>query len=188
MVHNEAVMNRAIALAEKWQNRASELVSNFDQKFHVKMNKMLSHPKDKVFLIELMDQSFRTKNPKRVADQIEFLFSKYEMASFFTSSERFLVFLFLNAGIYLPQISVPLFIKSVRDDTQTVVIKGEDDTLNAHLVKRHGEGTRVNLNLIGEVVLGEAEAEERIEKYLKVLENPNVDYISIKISTIFSQV
>ena len=188
MVHNEAVMNRAIALAEKWQNRASELVSDFDQKFHVKMNKMLSHPKDKVFLIELMDQSFRTKNPKRVADQIEFLFSKYEMASFFTSSERFLVFLFLNAGIYLPQISVPLFIKSVRDDTQTVVIKGEDDTLNAHLVKRHSEGTRVNLNLIGEVVLGEAEAEERIEKYLKVLENPNVDYISIKISTIFSQI
>ena len=107
------------------------------------------------------------------------------MASFFTTSERFLVFLFLNAGIYLPQISVPLFIKSVRDDTQTVVIKGEDDTLNAHLVKRHSEGTRVNLNLIGEVVLGEAEAEERIEKYLKVLENPNVDYISIKISRIY---
>ena len=188
MVKNEIVMNRAIALAEKWQTRASELVSDFDKKFHVKMNKMLGNPKDKVFLIELMDQSFRSKNPTRVANQIEYLFSKYEMASFFTTSERFLVFLFLNAGIYLPQISVPLFIKSVRDDTQTVVIKGEDETLNAHLIKRHEQGTRINLNLIGEVVLGEEEAKERMEKYLKVLENPNVDYISIKISTIFSQI
>ena len=188
MVKNEIVMNRAIALAEIWQNRATELVSEFDKKFHIKMNKMLSNPKDKVFLIELMDQSFRSKNTTRVANQIEYLFSKYEMASFFTTSERFLVFLFLNAGIYLPQISVPLFIKSVRDDTQTVVLKGEDDILNAHLIKRHKEGTRVNLNLIGEVVLGEEEAQERIEKYLKVLENPNVDYISIKISTIFSQI
>ena len=34
MLQNEVVMNRAIALAEKWQNRASELVSDFDRKFH----------------------------------------------------------------------------------------------------------------------------------------------------------
>jgi len=188
MQQHTEVMNRAIRLAETWQNRATELVSEFDRKFHIKMNKMLSHPKDKVFLIELMDQSFRSSNPARVANQIEYLFSKYEMASFFTTSERFLVFLFLNAGIYLPQISVPLFVKNVREDTKTVVLKGEDDMLNAHLEKRHKEGTRVNINLIGEIVLGEDEAEERIEKYLKVLENPNIDYISIKISTIFSQI
>lgn len=185
---NTEVVQRAIALAEKWQNRASELVSDFDRKFHIKMNKMLSNPKDKVFLIELMDQSFRSKNATRVANQIEYLFAKYEMASFFTTSERFLVFLFLNAGIYFPKVSIPLFISNIREDTKTVVLKGEDEPFNAHLIKRKSEGTRVNINLIGEVVLGELEAEERIEKYLKVLENPNVDYISIKISTLFSQI
>ena len=188
MLENKVVMNRAIALAEKWQLRADELVSDFDKKFHIKMNKMLTHPKDKVFLIELMDQSFRSKNNKRVANQIEYLFDKYGMASFFTTSERFLVFLFLNAGVYLPDISVPLFINNIREDTKTVVIKGEDDTFNAHLQKRKKEGTRVNVNLIGEVVLGEEEAESRVQKYLDLLTNPNVDYISIKISTIFSQI
>ncbi|DAB31553.1 MAG TPA: hypothetical protein CFH79_08590, partial [Sulfurospirillum sp. UBA11407] len=66
-------MNRAIALAEKWQDRATELVSDFDKKFHLKMNKMLSNPMDKVLLIELMDQSFRSENPKRVANQVEYL-------------------------------------------------------------------------------------------------------------------
>ena len=40
MVKNEIVMNRAIALAEKWQNRARELVSDIDKMFHIKMNKM----------------------------------------------------------------------------------------------------------------------------------------------------
>ena len=95
MVKNEIVMNRAIALAEKWQTRASELVSDFDKKFHVKMNKMLGNPKDKVFLIELMDQSFRSKNPKRVANQIEYLFSKYEMASFFTIFFPFRIFIII---------------------------------------------------------------------------------------------
>jgi len=188
MLENKVVMNRAIALAEKWQLRADELVSNFDKKFHIKMNKMLTHPKDKVLLIELMDQSFRTKNNKRVANQIEYLFDKYGMASFFTTNERFLVFLFLNIGVYLPDISIPLFIKNIREDTKTVVIKGEDDIFNAHLKKRKKEGTRVNVNLIGEVVLGEEEAETRMQKYLNLLTNPNVDYISIKISTLFSQI
>ncbi|NQY92590.1 MAG: bifunctional proline dehydrogenase/L-glutamate gamma-semialdehyde dehydrogenase, partial [Campylobacteraceae bacterium] len=49
-------------------------------------------------------------------------------------------------------------------------------------------GTRVNINLIGEIVLGEEEADERMEKYLNALSNPNIDYLSIKISTIYSQI
>ena len=104
------VIQRAIALAEIWQNRASELVSDFDRNFAIKMNTMLSHPKDKVFLIELMDQSFRSANPARVANQIEYLFDKYGMASFFTTSERFLVFLFLAFSIFTTNFSNVLFI------------------------------------------------------------------------------
>ncbi|WP_024955242.1 proline dehydrogenase family protein [Sulfurospirillum arcachonense] len=188
MENNEIVMNRSIDLAEKWQKRATEKISDFEKNFHKKMQKMFARPMDKVLLIDLMDQSFRTKNNSRVADQVEYIFTKYGMATFFTTPEKFLIFLFRNIGIYLPDISVPLFIKSVRDDTDTVVLKGEDKLLNAHLQKRKSEGTRVNLNMIGEVVLGEEEAQERIEKYVNILENPNIDYMSIKISTLFSQI
>ncbi|HIP29656.1 MAG TPA: aldehyde dehydrogenase family protein [Sulfurospirillum arcachonense] len=188
MANNEIVMNRAIDLAEKWQLRAADKISNFEKNFHAKMKKMFARPLDKVLLIDLMDQSFRTKNNARVADQVEYIFAKYGMATFFTTPEKFLIFLFRNAGIYLPDIAVPLFIKSVRDDTDTVVLKGEDNLLNAHLQKRKAEGTRVNLNMIGEIVLGEEEAQERIEKYMNILTNPNIDYMSIKISTLFSQI
>jgi len=188
MENNEVVMNRAIDLAQKWQLRAADKISNFEKNFHAKMKKMFARPLDKVLLIDLMDQSFRTKNSARVADQVEYIFAKYGMATFFSTPEKFLIFLFRNAGIYLPNIAVPLFIKSVRDDTDTVVLKGEDDLLNAHLQKRHEEGTRVNINMIGEIVLGETEAQERIEKYMDILKNPNIDYMSIKISTLFSQI
>ncbi len=183
-----SLAQRAIELAQKWQDRASELVNEHDSKFHVQMNKMLSNPMDKILLIELMDQSFRSKTPKRVADQVQFLFDKYGMASFFTTSERFLMWLFDNIGVYLPNISIPLFIKKIRNDTKTVVLQGEDGPFNAHLEKRRKEGTRVNINLIGEIVLGEEEANKRMQMYLDALKNPNIDYISIKISTIFSQI
>ncbi len=39
-----------------------------------------------------------------------------------------------------------------------------------------------------EVVSGERKAKERVEKYLNLLSNSNVNYISIKISTIFLQI
>ncbi len=185
---DKSLAQDAIELAKKWQNRADELASDFDQKFGARIQKMLSNPMDKVLLIELMDQSFRSKNPRRVANQISFLFDKYGLADFFTDSERFLIFLFRNIGIYMPDFSVPLFVAQTREDTKMVVIKGEEKPFNEHLQKRKLDGDRVNINLIGEVVLGEEEAEDRIQKYLKVLEHENVDYISIKISTIFSQI
>jgi len=188
MKKEQELINSSIKLAEKWQNRATELVSDFDREFYVKMNKMLEHPEDKALLIELMDQCFRAESNARIANQIIFLLEKHGMAHFFTTKDKTLLWLFQNFGKFLPDLSVPMFVNQIREDTKTVVIKGEDEPFNKHLVMRKEEGTRVNINLIGEVVLGEEEAEERIEKYMKALANPNIDYISIKISTIFSQI
>ncbi|MAD43332.1 MAG: aldehyde dehydrogenase [Arcobacter sp.] len=188
MKNEEELINSSIKLAEKWQNRATQLVSDFDREFYVKMNKMLDHPKDKALLIELMDQCFRCESNARIADQIIFLLQKHGMAHFFTTKDKTLLWLFENFGKFLPNLSVPLFINQIREDTKTVVIKGEDEPFNKHLKLRKSEGTRVNLNLIGEVVLGEEEAQERLDKYLKALSNPNIDYLSVKISTIFSQI
>lgn len=103
------------------------------------------------------------------------------MAHFFTTKDKTLLWLFQNFGKFLPNLAVPMFVNQIREDTKTVVIKGEDEPFNKHLKMRKEEGTRVNINLIGEVVLGEVEAAERMEKYLKALANPNIDYISIKI-------
>ncbi|AXH12356.1 bifunctional proline dehydrogenase/L-glutamate gamma-semialdehyde dehydrogenase [Halarcobacter bivalviorum] len=188
MINEKEVIESAVKLAERWQNRATELVSDWDREFYIKMNKMLEHPKDKALLIELMDQCFRAESNSRVANQIVFLLEKHGMAHFFTTKDRTLLWLFQNIGKYLPNISVPMFVNQIREDTKTVVLKGEDEPFNKHLKMRREENTRVNINLIGEVVLGEEEASERMEKYLKALANPNIDYISIKISTIFSQI
>jgi RHH-type proline utilization regulon transcriptional repressor/proline dehydrogenase/delta 1-pyrroline-5-carboxylate dehydrogenase len=149
---------------------------------------MLRDPLNKVFLIELLDQSFRSKNPHRVADQLEYLFEKYSNTSFFSELEKVLIWLFRTFGIYMPQISIPLFIRYLRYDIHTVVIEGEESPLMKHLQKRKKEDTRVNINIIGEIVLGEGEAKGRVQKYIKALRKPDIDYISIKISTIFSQI
>ena len=175
-------------VAALWQSEIDENREHSEKKFHEIMKRMLKNPMNKIFLIELLDQSFRAHDSSRIADQLEYIFSKYGDTDIFTDFEELLVWSFRHIGIYMPDISVELFIKYLRHDISDIVIKGEDYALNRHLKRRREEHTRVNINIIGEMVLGEEEAEARIQKYIKALEKPHIDYISIKISTIFSQV
>ena len=182
------IFEKSKQLATNWQEVISDNREPSEQKFHQMMQRMLKKPRNKIFLIELLDQSFRSQNPARVADQLEYLFSQYGHTDIFSQFEEILIWSFRHIGIFLPDISIPLFIKYLRNDISSIVIQGESAELSKHLRSRKAEGTRVNINLIGEAVLGEKEAQERIDKYINALQNPDIDYISIKISTIFSQI
>lgn len=184
----EDTFEKAKILSRNWQKAISHSREAQEIKFHQMMIKMLENPHNKLFLIELLDQSFRPQNTSRAADQLVFLLDKYENINFFTQFEKILIWLFRYMGIYVTSISVPLFIQYLRDDISPIVIKGEENLLSEHIKNRRAQNTRVNINIIGEAVLGENEASDRVEKYIKALQNPDIDYISIKISTIFSQI
>lgn len=176
------------SVAAVWQREIEQNREYTEKKFHAMMQRMLKNPMNKIFLIELLDQSFRSNDNNRIADQLEYLFEKHRHTDFFTEFEQLLVWLFRHLGLYIPNLSVPMFIWYLRNDVSNMVIKGESPSLAMHLDKRRKEGTRVNINIIGEAVLGEAESQERVKKYLSALQTPSIDYISIKISTIFSQI
>lgn len=175
-------------LAHNWQKQIQTSREAKEKEFHEMMLKMLKNPVNKIFLIELLDQSFRSHDNERVADQIEYLFNKYDNIDFFSHFEQVLIWLFRDVGIYLSSISIPLFVQYLRNDISSIIIKGEDSVLTEHIQKRKKEGTRVNINVIGEIVLSHEEAEARVNKYISILKNPDIDYLSIKVSNLFSQV
>lgn len=175
-------------VAHEWQKKIQTSRKGKEQDFHEMMLKMLKNPVNKIFLIELLDQSFRSHNEDRVADQLEHIFDKYKSTDFFSQFEQVLIWLFRDVGIYVSSISIPMFIQYLRNDISSIVIKGEDPVLSKHMQKRKKEGTRVNINVIGEIVLSKEEANQRVEKYIKLLQNEDVDYLSIKISNLFSQI
>src|SRR5204863_2834570 len=57
-----------------------------------------------------------------------------------------------------------------------------------HLRARQQAGVRMNVNFLGEALLGEEEAQHRMEKYLAALHLPEVEVLSVKISTLYSQI
>jgi len=184
----EEIAQDVTRVAYEWQKKIQRSRKGQEQDFHEMMLKMLKNPVNKIFLIELLDQSFRSHNEDRVADQLEHIFDKYKSTDFFSQFEQILIWLFRDVGVYVSSISIPLFVKYLRNDISSIVIKGEDPILSKHMQKRKNEGTRVNINVIGEIVLSKEEADQRVAKYIKLLQNPDVDYLSIKISNLFSQI
>ncbi|MFH0995686.1 MAG: bifunctional proline dehydrogenase/L-glutamate gamma-semialdehyde dehydrogenase [Pseudomonadota bacterium] len=184
----DTLSREAIALAESWQKRANELLSPEERAIQEMMMRLLASPMDKVILTKMMDQGFRSGSYGRVADQINDLMRTHGIPEFFRVSEKLLMRLFLGVGRHVPAISVPRIIEKMRADSSRSIIAGETEALHRHLQMRRAEGVRMNLNHLGEAVLGEEEAADRLKTYLEDLRNPEIEYISVKISTIYSQI
>jgi RHH-type transcriptional regulator, proline utilization regulon repressor / proline dehydrogenase / delta 1-pyrroline-5-carboxylate dehydrogenase len=185
---HQEIIREAIVLAKKWQERANALLTAEERGIQEQMMRLLTHPLDKVILTKMIDQSFRSENTHRVADQINYLLRNSGVPEFFSSVEKLLVQMFLSIGRHIPNLAVPKMIDKMRHDSSRAIIPGEPDVLHDHLRKRKQQGVRMNINHLGEAVLGEAEATYRLETYIQDLQNPEIEYISVKISTIYSQI
>lgn len=157
--------------------------------FGKRIGPIIKSPEGKIFLIRLMDVAFRSKNYSRVSTYIHRLFKSTEVhKKLFNTQERALVRLFNIIGYKLPSVSVPLMLREIQDVTSPVVYFVGDKKFKEHYQKRKKQNIQLNVNLIGEALIGEKEAAKRIEQYCKLLNQKEVDYISIKASTIYSQI
>ncbi|EDY80889.1 aldehyde dehydrogenase (NAD) family protein [Verrucomicrobiia bacterium DG1235] len=184
----EGIITRSVELAERWQRESNRLKSKRQVEFDEKVAKMVRNPVNKVFLTELIDQSFRPRDSKRVADQIAYLIGKYKKVDLFDPFESLLIELFNKVGKRVPSVSVPAIVGRIRSETSGVILDGEEEALSKHVSRRRKEKIGSNVNIIGEALLGEDEAAKRMQIYKDALESDSVNYLSIKISTIYSQI
>lgn len=84
----------------------------------------------------------------------------------------------------LPGIVVPISRRVLRGMVRHLIVDATDARLGkaiAHI--RKDEGVRLNINLLGEAILGEEEAAKRLAGTRRLLERDDVDYVSIKVSS-----
>lgn len=178
----------AISLARAWQDRANELLTSEEKGIQRQMKRLMNHPVDKAVLTKMIDQSFRPRDNARIADQVDAILTSSGIPNFFPKVDRLLIQMFLGFGKHFPAFTVPKMISKMRDNSSRAIIPGEKDALLAHLLKRKNQGVRMNINHLGEALLGEKEARKRLDTYIADMKNPEIEYISVKISTIYSQI
>ncbi len=149
---------------------------------------MMKDPIGKAFTTSMTDECFRSKKTKRIANQLIYLLKVFGIPKFLNWKKRIGLYLFRSLALNFSQLLVPIVIHFLRAETSSVIIPGEKKALAAHIQKRREEGVRLNINHLGEAILGEQEAERRLNTYLDDLTRNDIDYISIKVSTMYSQI
>ena len=179
---------RAIAIAKQLLQRAQERQTPAEQHQQAELDRMLGHLPDKATLVEMTDQAFRTRTASRVADQLTHILDMQGVPRFFSPLDRTLLRGFQSFGGYLPGVAVPLVKEKMRRETANVILPAEEEMLVEHLQLRSEQGLRMNVNFLGEALLGEQEAERRMQRYLDALTHSRIECVSVKISTIYSQI
>jgi RHH-type proline utilization regulon transcriptional repressor/proline dehydrogenase/delta 1-pyrroline-5-carboxylate dehydrogenase len=187
-VDDQRLEQAAIELAKALQKRASELQTPQERRQQAELDRMLEHPEDKATLTQITDQSFRSNSPGRVVDQMVHILDVQGVPRFFSMFDQALLKGFQSFGEYLPGVAVPLVKEKMRKETANVILPAEEDKLRGHLSERTQEGVRMNVNFLGEAILGEQECRKRLDRYLAALQLPEIECVSIKISTLYSQI
>ena len=87
----------------------------------------------------------------------------------------------------LPTPVVAAVHQRVRALSKDLILASEADKLSRHMGKRTDKGISLNINVLGEAVLGDHEAELRFQSILEMMRRPEVNYISVKLSSIVAQ-
>src|SRR6476659_7173465 len=83
----------------------------------------------------------------------------------------------------LPQVVIPVARRVLREMVGHLIVDATDAKLGPAIAKIRKDGIKLNVNLLGEAVLGEHEASRRLEGTHTLLARPDVDYVSIKVSS-----
>ncbi|MFF0990242.1 bifunctional proline dehydrogenase/L-glutamate gamma-semialdehyde dehydrogenase [Kocuria nitroreducens] len=82
-----------------------------------------------------------------------------------------------------PQVVIPAARKALREMVGHLIVDASEAKLGKSIAKIRKDDVRLNINLLGEAVLGEREADRRLQGTHELLARPDVDYVSIKVSS-----
>ena len=184
-----------VALSEQAASLAAQILSDSRQRESSQersqsslMARMMNDIPGKKFTIAMADQVLRIKGPRRAAERLASLVDEYGIPNYFGIFDRFGLWAGKSLASLLPAQVMPFVKSKVRAESSHVIISAEADKFSRYVQERNAEDIRINFNQLGEAVLGDAEATRRREAYLHRLRGGQVDYASVKLSSIVSQI
>lgn len=151
-----------------------------------RFGRLLKDPKAIEVTITLTDEVMRINSMREALTIFNHAARKASVQGFGPLNAFGLKFIRILA-IGLPGVVIRLVHQRVRALSKDLILPAEQNRLSKHLGKRKEEGIRLNINVLGEAVLGKSEADERFKRLVEMIHRPEVDYISVKLSAVVAQ-
>ncbi len=153
--NDEQLAGEAVGLAEEIL-RAARKEQRIRERYQAgKLHGMLGDPMGKAFTLAMADQVFRPRNAWRAASQFRHLVMSYGAPEYLPLHERIGLMLGAVGSLLAPEWVMRVVTAKMRSETRQVVLPAEEKYLEKHIARRRAMGARLNLNLLGEAILGE---------------------------------
>ena len=175
----EEATARALALLQ----RSEELATRADRGRSKRLSAILASDDSRDLVLDLTDQVLRIRQPKRAAQRLRELVAAgvpHGLSAF----DRLGLSVLGKGAPLAPSVAGSLVDWRIDKDTSGVILAAEDPAFANYLRMRRGEGYKLNVNILGEAILGNDEADERMRRVIAVIDRPDVDYVSVKISAL----
>ncbi|WP_372593717.1 proline dehydrogenase family protein [Actinotalea sp.] len=179
-------VDSAVALAQQWITATTAGQTPRERRTTGRLASLVSDPAGLELALRFVDRVARPEDVHVAAAELAELRRWSGSASFLGPVDSGLLELGTRLAPVLPRVVVPAARFRLRQLVGHLVADAGRG-LGPHLAAARAEGFRLNLNLLGEAVLGEAEAAARLGRVSALVERPDVDYVSIKVSSVASQ-
>ena len=174
----------AIELVRGWLEATEKLDDRFGRE---DLEDLVADPDGVAFAMRFVDRVMRADDARTAGQQLRALVRSHPIPRFVSGLNRW----GLQAGAalapLLPGIVMPLARRRLRAMVGHLVVDARRRPLRRHVRRLRKSGFALNLNLLGEAVLGEEEAERRLEATCRLIDQGEVDYVSVKLSAVASQ-
>jgi RHH-type transcriptional regulator, proline utilization regulon repressor / proline dehydrogenase / delta 1-pyrroline-5-carboxylate dehydrogenase len=181
------LVDEAVALARRWIAATEHEQSGAERAATRRLAALVGDPAGLDLAVRFVDRVARPEDLRVAAGELASI-SSSSTAGFLSGPDRLLLAAGARAARLAPRVVVPLARRRLRQLVGHLVVDAHDPALGRHLARARDDGFRLNINLLGEAVLGEDEAARRAERTLALLERDDVDYVSIKVSSLVSQI
>ncbi|MBI9115963.1 proline dehydrogenase family protein [Sanguibacter suaedae] len=182
----DMLTDSAVELAQHWMAATAGGGSGAERRAADRLGQLVSDPAGLELAVAFVDRVARPDDVHVAARELGRLADVAGSASFLGPADRALLVLGARLAPLMPHVVVPAARTRLRQLVGHLVADAGPG-LGRHLARTRADGFRLNVNLLGEAVLGEREAVSRTERVLDLVRRPDVDYVSVKTSAVVSQ-
>ena len=180
---DDARIAAASALAEQLLREADAQTRRSERRRARRLGRLLADPTGRELLFSLTDEVTRTPDPARAVKRLNTLLHAGVPGSLGIVDRNGLK-LAARTGRTFPRLVARVVEQRVRAETRGVILSAADPAFARHVARRAQAGLDLNVNLLGEAILGDDEADARLDAVCRRLRRADVTCVSVKISAL----
>ncbi len=183
MRSDDELADEAVELARRLLETGLARETRRERRRRARLGTLLEDPDGRELILALTDEVLRIDDRHTASERFADTVRRHP-----TDALGALDGLMLRVGARLatrlPRVVMPLVVRRIKSETRGIVLPADDPALADHIARRSRDGFGLNINPLGEAILSDAEADARLDAVLHTMGRSDVDYVSVKISSI----